>query len=88
MEFDDLTPFDQDQHHASYDTEYVERFRRILIQCERVFKQFRSRFLGKSQSRAFLLGIVRSGRDALLRPARSAEAKAWIRSRAKPIRMK
>src|SRR5947207_10223395 len=55
-EFDDLTPFDQDQHHASYDTAYVERFRRILIQSDRVFKQFRSRFLGKSSPVHFFWG--------------------------------
>src|SRR5258708_23050106 len=41
-EFDDLTPFDQDEHHASYDWEYVERFRRILIHSDRILKQFRS----------------------------------------------
>ena len=56
VEFDDLTPFDEDQHHASYDTEYVERFRRILIQCERIFKQFRSGFLGKCSPVHFFWG--------------------------------
>src|SRR5690242_6093576 len=56
VEFDDLTPFDEDQHHASYDTVYVERFRRILIQSDRVFKQFRSRFLGKSSPVHFFWG--------------------------------
>jgi len=55
-EFDDTTPFDEDQHHASYDTEYVERFRRILIQSDRVFKQFRARFLGKSSPVHFFWG--------------------------------
>jgi len=56
VEFDDVTPFDQDQHHASYDPEYVERFRRILVNCDRVFKQFRSRFLGKSSPVHFFWG--------------------------------
>jgi Family of unknown function (DUF5996) len=55
-EFDDLTPFDQDRHHASYDAEYVDRFRRILIQCERVFKEFRSRFIGKCSPVHFFWG--------------------------------
>src|SRR6202035_1049550 len=55
-EFDDPTPFDQDQHHASYDTEYVERFRRILVNSDRVLKQFRSRFLGKSSPVHFFWG--------------------------------
>jgi hypothetical protein len=56
VEFDDVTPFDQDTHHASYDTEYVERFRRILVNCDRTFKQFRSRFLGKSSPVHFFWG--------------------------------
>ena len=56
VEFDDLTPFDQDHHHASYDTEYVERFGRILIDADRIFKQFRSRFLGKSSPVHFFWG--------------------------------
>jgi Family of unknown function (DUF5996) len=56
VEFDDVTPFDEDRHHASYDTIYVERFRRILVQSDRIFKQFRSRFLGKSSPVHFFWG--------------------------------
>ncbi len=56
VEFDDPTPFDQDHHHASYDQEYVERFRRILIASDRVFKEFRSRFLGKCSPVHFFWG--------------------------------
>jgi hypothetical protein len=56
VEFDDLTPFDKDQHHASYDTEYVERFRNILVHTDRVFKQFRTRFLGKCSPVHFFWG--------------------------------
>jgi hypothetical protein len=55
-EFDDTTPFDEDRHHASYDLEYVERFRRILIQADRVLKEFRARFLGKSSPVHFFWG--------------------------------
>ena len=55
-EFDDNTPFDQDQHHASYDTEHVERFRRILINTDCVFKEFRARFIGKSSPVHFFWG--------------------------------
>jgi hypothetical protein len=55
-EFDDSTPFDQDRHHASYDAEYVERFRRILIACDRIFKEFRSRYLGKCSPVHFFWG--------------------------------
>jgi len=56
VEFDDTTPFDQDRHHASYDTEYVERFRRVLIESDRVFKRFRARFLGKCSPVHFFWG--------------------------------
>jgi len=86
-EFDDLTPFDQDHHHASYDTEYVERFRRILVNADRIFKQFRSRFLGKSSPVHFFWGSFdlavtrfsgrrapeREGADAMTREAYSHE---------------
>jgi hypothetical protein len=56
VEFDDTTPFDQDQHHASYDTKHVESFRRILVNSDRVFKAFRSRFVGKSSPVHFFWG--------------------------------
>jgi hypothetical protein len=55
-EFDDKTPFDQDQHHASYDTKYVESFRRILVNTDRVFKEFRARFIGKCSPVHFFWG--------------------------------
>jgi hypothetical protein len=55
-EFDDTTPYDQDQHHASYDKQYVERLRRVLIQSDRVFKKFRTRFLGKCSPVHFFWG--------------------------------
>jgi len=55
-EFDDTTPFDEDRHHASYDPEYVERFRRILIHADRALKEFRARFLGKSSPVHFFWG--------------------------------
>jgi hypothetical protein len=56
VEFDDTTPFDEDQHHASYDTKYVERFRSILIDSDRILKEFRSRFIGKSSPVHFFWG--------------------------------
>jgi hypothetical protein len=56
QEFDDTTPFDEDRHHASYDREYVERFRRILLSSDRVLKEFRSSFIGKSSPVHFFWG--------------------------------
>jgi hypothetical protein len=55
-EFDDTTPFDEDRHHTSYDREYVDRFRQILINSDRVFKEFRSRFIGKCSPVHFFWG--------------------------------
>lgn len=40
-------PFDQDEAHASYDPEYANRFWRVLLQSDRIFKKFRARFVGK-----------------------------------------
>jgi hypothetical protein len=43
----DPIPFDRDDTHRSYDAEAVHRFWRVLLQSDRVFKAFRSRFVGK-----------------------------------------
>ena len=40
-------PFEQDQTHKSYDADYVNRFWRALVSIDDVFKDFRTRFLGK-----------------------------------------
>ncbi len=56
VEFDDTTPFDEDKHHASYDERYIERFRRILINADRVMKEFRSPFVGKCSPVQFFWG--------------------------------
>ena len=55
-EFDDVTPYDQDHHHAAYDEKYVERFREILIRADRVLKTFRAPFLGKCSPVHFFWG--------------------------------
>src|SRR5436305_4215362 len=39
--------FDQDEIHRAYDREYANRFWRVLVQSDRVFKEFRARFIGK-----------------------------------------
>jgi hypothetical protein len=41
-------PFDQDETHKSYDRDYANRFWRILVQADRVFREFRGRFIGKT----------------------------------------
>jgi hypothetical protein len=47
VEIAQAVPFDQDLTCRAYDSEYVQRFWRILLQSTRVFNVFRSRFTGK-----------------------------------------
>jgi len=62
--------FSQDTIHASYDADAVRRFHQILVNCDRIFKQFRTGFLGKASPvhlwwGAFDLAVTRfSGRPA------------------------
>jgi hypothetical protein len=48
--------FSLDHGHASYDPDAVRRFLRILVNCDRVFKQFRTGFLGKASPAHFFWG--------------------------------
>ena len=43
----DPIPFERDEVHCAYDGEAVNRFWRVLVQSDRVFKRFRSGFIGK-----------------------------------------
>jgi hypothetical protein len=47
VEIADPIPFEQDHTHQAYDSEYANRFWRILLQTTRVFTIFRARFTGK-----------------------------------------
>jgi hypothetical protein len=49
-------PFERDEIHRSYDREYANRFWRVLLQADRVFKEFRSRFCGKCSPSHFFWG--------------------------------
>ncbi len=74
VEVSDATPFDQDEHHASYDPEQVERFWRALLAATRVLSAFRARFVGKASPVHFFWGSfdlavsLFSGRIAPERP--------------------
>jgi hypothetical protein len=46
-EVPDPIPFEEDRVHAAYDADAARRFWRVLLQADRVFKQFRTGFLGK-----------------------------------------
>ncbi len=48
--------FSQDRQHASYDPDAVRRFLQILLNADRVFKQFRTAFLGKASPVHFFWG--------------------------------
>jgi len=48
--------FSQDNQHASYDPDAVRRFFQILVNADRVFKQFRTAFLGKASPVHFFWG--------------------------------
>src|SRR6266404_1922784 len=52
----DAIPFERDEKHRSYDAEYANRFWRVLLQSERVFKEFRSHFCGKCSPVHFFWG--------------------------------
>ena len=56
VEIPNPIPFDQDTQHKSYDPEYANRFWRILVSCDCVFKEFRARFIGKSSPSHFFWG--------------------------------
>jgi hypothetical protein len=55
-EIENPIPFDRDDVHRSYDAEYANRFWRVLVQADRVFKDFRSRFCGKCSPVHFFWG--------------------------------
>jgi hypothetical protein len=71
-------PFAEDHKHASYDAEAVNRFWRILVQVDRVFKKFKTQFIGKCSPVHFFWGsfdhaVTRfSGRPAPERPGADA----------------
>jgi hypothetical protein len=47
---------DVDTVHASYDEEYANRFWRILVETDSIFKEFRGRFIGKCSPVHFFWG--------------------------------
>jgi hypothetical protein len=67
-------PFHKDTTHAAYDPEYAQRFWHVLLQADRVFKHFRTGFIGKASPVHFFWGsfdlaVTRfSGRRAPVHP--------------------
>jgi len=83
-EIADAIPFENDHIHASYDAEYANRFWRVLVQVDRVFKEFRARFIGKSSPVHFFWGsfdlaLTRfSGRPAPSHPGGVPNLPNWV----------
>jgi len=50
------TRFSEDRLHSAYDGEYARRFWQVLVQVDRVFKQFRTGFVGKASPVHFFWG--------------------------------
>jgi len=87
VEVPDPVPFAEDNLYRAYDADAAHRFWRIVTSCDSVFKQFRSRFLGKSSPVHFFWGSFdlavtrfngrrapeRPGADSITREAYSHE---------------
>lgn len=77
-------PFAEDRVHAAYDPQYAQRFWRILLQVDRLFKQFRSRYIGKVSPVHFFWGsfdlaVTRfSGAPAPLHPGGAPNCPDWV----------
>lgn len=83
-EIADAIPFELDEGHASYDAPAANRFWRVLVQADRVMKEFRSRFLGKCSPVHFFWGsfdlaVTRfSGAPAPVHPGGVPNCPDWI----------
>jgi hypothetical protein len=55
-EIPNCIPFEQDIVHRAYDSDYANRFWRVLLSTHRVMTQFRSAFLGKASPVHFFWG--------------------------------
>lgn len=80
----DAIPFDKDHEHATYEPEHANRFWRVLTQADRVFQQFRARFIGKCSPIHFFWGsfdlaVTRfSGRKAPPHPGGVPNLPDWV----------
>lgn len=83
-ELEDSTPFPDDEQRASYDPAAANRFWRVLVQVDRVFKSFRARFIGKCSPVHFFWGsfdlaVTRfSGRPAPRHPGGVPHLPDWV----------
>jgi hypothetical protein len=87
VEIKDPIPFAQDTQHGDYDRDSANRFWRALVQSDRIFQQFSTRFIGKISPVHFFWGSFdlavtrfsgrpappREGADSITREAYSHE---------------
>ena len=84
VELAEVTPFAEDREHGSYDPEAVNRFWRVLVQAERVMREFRGRFMGKASPVHFFWGSFDlaatrfSGRSAPPHPGGAPNVGDWV----------
>jgi hypothetical protein len=84
VEVVETIPFPEDRRHSSYDTDAVGRFWLAMVQAQRVFTDFRSRFVGKVSPvhffwGAFDLAVTRfSGRRAPEHPGGIPNCADWV----------
>jgi hypothetical protein len=83
-EIPNAIPFERDREHGTYNAEQAIRFWRVLVQADRVLKDFRSRFIGKASPVHFFWGgfdlaVTRfSGRRAPLHPGGIPNMPDWV----------
>jgi hypothetical protein len=83
-EVPDPIAFDEDETHREYDPEYANRFWRILVQVDRIFRTFRAPFTGKCSPVHFFWGgpdlaVTRfSGRPAPKHPGGIPHLPDWV----------
>jgi hypothetical protein len=76
--------FDEDDAPRAYNPDYANRFWRVLLQVDRVFKTFRARFIGKCSPVHFFWGaadlaVTRfSGRSAPKHPGGIPNLPDWV----------
>ena len=87
-EIENAIRFEKDRTHAQYDPPAVQKFWQALVQADRVFKVFRSRFIGKASPVHFFWGsfdlaVTRfSGRTAAAPQSVTPNVASWVMAEA------
>lgn len=88
VEVETAIPFAEDTQHASYDSEAVNRWWRVMVQVDRVLKEFRGRFEGKASPVHFFWGSFDiaatrfSGRGAPVHPGGAPNCPDYVMTEA------